>query len=71
MKVRSTKYPSLIVTDPKVRFVDGEAEVSDLEAEALRNYAALGVKVPEPEEKSEPAKRGRPKKTDAPPSGDE
>lgn len=46
MKVQSTKYPNLLVTSPKVQFVDGEAEVDNATAEALSKLAHMGVVVP-------------------------
>lgn len=42
------KYKSLIVTAPRVRFVDGVAEVDEETAEMLRGLdPELGVVVPE------------------------
>lgn len=46
MKVQSTKYPNLLVTSPKVQFVNGEAEVDNVTAEALSKLAHMGVVVP-------------------------
>ena len=46
VKVKSTIYPGLLVTDPKVQFVDGEADVDAETAEKLRALDHMGVVVP-------------------------
>ena len=46
MKVKSTIYPDLLVTEPKVQFFDGEADVDAETAEKLRALDHMGVVVP-------------------------
>ena len=46
MKVKSTIYPDLLVTEPKVQFVAGEADVDAGTAEKLRALDHVGVVVP-------------------------
>lgn len=45
MRALSTRFPHLLVTDPPVQFVDGVAEVTPEQAEALRAFAVHGVVV--------------------------
>ncbi len=47
MRVESTKYPELLVTDLRVQFGQGAAEVDEATADALRGLAHIGVVVPE------------------------
>lgn len=48
VRVESAKYPELLVTTPRVQFVDGVAEVDEETAELLRRLPAdMGVVVPD------------------------
>ncbi|MDO4888156.1 MAG: hypothetical protein Q3979_05575 [Actinomycetaceae bacterium] len=65
MKVYSRRHRDLLVTNPRVRFVDGVAEVSRAQAEQLRPIAdRLGLELPDSpqsddgqDETAQPAKR--------------
>ncbi|AJC70518.1 hypothetical protein X956_04065 [Trueperella pyogenes TP8] len=52
VRVESTLYPSLMVTCPKVQFVDGVAEVPEKDADLIRRLPIGGLVIPE----SEPVK---------------
>ena len=56
MKVQSTKYPELLVTDIGVQFVGGVAEVDAATAEKLRNLTGMGVVVPKKSARTADAK---------------
>lgn len=48
MIVRSTRYPNLTVTDIKLTFRDGEAEVTDpAHLAILRQLTHMGIEVPD------------------------
>jgi len=65
MRVRSERYPRLRVADLGLRFVDGEAEVTDpASLKRLRELAHLGVVVPDEPAKAPAKKAAAPKKSD-------
>lgn len=57
VRVESTKYPELLVTTPRVQFVDGVAEVDEETAEKLRGLAHMGVVVPDTATKRAPRRK--------------
>ena len=63
-KVTCPSQPNLWIPHLGVQFVDGVAEVSDETAAALEAYAVHGVEVPDVAAKSEPSRRGRPRKSE-------